>query len=173
LPGIGPYTASAVAAIAFGARVAAVDVNVGRVLSRVFAGRDRVSAVRLRALAQAALPRWAAGEWAQALMDLGTRYCRAQPRCEECPARKMCRYVRADHQRKRSHSSGSYVGSNRFYRGRIVRVLSVHDELSLRALGRKVKEGFALSDLPWLHELLRALAHDGLVRVRQGRARLA
>ena len=177
LPGIGPYTASAVAAIAFGAPVAPVDVNVSRVLSRVFKGRDQLATARVGALAQAAMPARAAGAWAQALMDLGARYCRAQPRCGECPVRTVCMYTRrypsAAHSRRNRATSQRYAGSNRYYRGRIVRVLSTDDHLTVRALGRKVKDGFAISDVTWLHELLRGLERDGLVRVHRGRVRLA
>ena len=177
LPGVGPYTASAVAAIAFGAPVAAVDVNVGRVLSRVFAGRDDLATARVHALAHAVVPPRAAGEWAQALMDLGARYCRARPRCAECPVRTMCAYTRrhrsAIQRGRKGAASDRFHGSNRYYRGRIVRVLSTDVDLTVRALGRKVKDGFALSDVPWLLELLRGLARDGLVRVLRGRVRLA
>jgi A/G-specific adenine glycosylase len=96
LPGIGPYTAAAVASIAFGADVGAVDTNVARVLGRVFRVRGATkSSRRLRRvwrLAQALVPTGRAGDWNQALMDLGATVCTARaPRCEACPVASVCR----------------------------------------------------------------------------------
>ena len=95
LPGIGRYTAGAVASIAFGMDVPAVDTNAVRVLSRVFRVRGRrKSAARARrvwALAAALVPRGRAADWNQALMDLGAVYCTARaPRCPACPVRREC-----------------------------------------------------------------------------------
>uniref|UniRef100_A0A7V4AN68 Adenine DNA glycosylase n=1 Tax=Thermus tengchongensis TaxID=1214928 RepID=A0A7V4AN68_9DEIN len=92
LPGLGPYTAAAVASMAFGERVAAVDGNVRRVLSRLFALEDPAPKV-LQDLAQRLLPQGEdPGVWNQALMDLGATVCRPKaPRCLACPLRAFCR----------------------------------------------------------------------------------
>jgi A/G-specific adenine glycosylase len=94
LPGIGPYTARAVAAIAFGAPVGAVDTNVRRVLGRTMAGAtDSLSAAELQRLADASIPADRAADWTHALMDVGATFCRTtRPACEVCPARPWCRY---------------------------------------------------------------------------------
>src|SRR5437763_567941 len=95
LPGIGRYTAGAVASLAYGAEVPAVDTNAARVLARAFgvcggrksARRER----RVWALAAALVPRGRAADWNQALMDLGATYCTARrPRCQDCPVRDRC-----------------------------------------------------------------------------------
>jgi A/G-specific adenine glycosylase len=96
LPGIGRYTAGAVASIALGADVAAVDTNVARVLGRVFAVRGRRGSAartkRLWRLAGQLVPAGRAGEWNQALMDLGATICTARrPRCTVCPVAGPCR----------------------------------------------------------------------------------
>ena len=95
LPGVGPYTARAVAALAFGRRVGAVDTNVRRVLTRaLFAGSPTPAAIQ--AAADALAPRSKAGEWTHAVMDVGATFCRPRrPICGECPARPSCRYGRA------------------------------------------------------------------------------
>jgi A/G-specific adenine glycosylase len=95
LPGIGPYTARAVAAIAFEAPVGAVDTNVRRVLGRVIAGDPRALAPReMQALADACVPRGRAADWTHAVMDVGAMFCRTtHPACEECPAKTLCRYA--------------------------------------------------------------------------------
>jgi A/G-specific adenine glycosylase len=95
LPGIGPYTAGAIASIAFGQDVPAVDGNIRRVLARLFDVREPARSPRgegqLRALAQAHLPRGRAGEYNQALMDLGALICKPKnPHCELCPIAESC-----------------------------------------------------------------------------------
>jgi A/G-specific adenine glycosylase len=94
LPGVGRYTAGAVAAFAYERRAAAVDTNVRRVLRRVFGdGADKADR-RVWDLAERLLPRsrTVAWEFNQALMDLGARICVARkPRCPECPVRVACR----------------------------------------------------------------------------------
>ena len=95
LPGVGPYTARAVAALAFGRRVGAVDVNVRRVLSRAIGGGlDSLPPAELQAVADALVPGESPGVWTHALMDIGATFCGPRaPRCEPCPARVACRYA--------------------------------------------------------------------------------
>jgi A/G-specific adenine glycosylase len=95
LPGIGRYTAGAVASLAFGADVPAVDTNAARVLARVFAVRGRAKSARrhrrLWAIATALVPTGRSADWNQALMDLGALFCTARtPRCPKCPVRRVC-----------------------------------------------------------------------------------
>ena len=93
LPGFGPYTAAAVAAIAFGRRTAAVDGNVERVLSRLDGVEEPLpgSRPRLRAVAAALVPEQRPGDYAQALMDLGATVCTPRaPRCDVCPWAGSC-----------------------------------------------------------------------------------
>src|SRR5438552_14409802 len=95
LPGIGRYTADAVASLAFGADVPAVDTTAARVLARVFGMRRRPKSARRErrvwALAAALVPRGRSADWNQALMDLGATYCTARrPRCGVCPVRRHC-----------------------------------------------------------------------------------
>jgi A/G-specific adenine glycosylase len=96
LPGLGAYTAAAVAAIAFGRRAVVVDGNVERVMARLFTVETPLPKARpeLRALADALTPEPEAfdpGDWAQALMDLGSRICRPRsPLCGECPLAGNC-----------------------------------------------------------------------------------
>lgn len=95
LPGVGPYTAAAVASIAFGEPVACVDGNVERVLARLLAlEHDPASAsgaAAVRATAQALLDTRAPGDSNQALMELGATLCRpAAPDCPRCPLARSC-----------------------------------------------------------------------------------
>jgi A/G-specific adenine glycosylase len=93
LPGIGPYTAAAIAAIAFGERTAAVDGNVERVVARLLAVEAPLPGARptIRALAQHLVPPARCGDFAQALMDLGATICTPKkPACARCPWSSAC-----------------------------------------------------------------------------------
>jgi A/G-specific adenine glycosylase len=99
LPGIGRYTAGAVASFAFGADAAILDTNAARVLSRVFGpGRNAARrTARLWALAAAAIPPGRAYPFNQGIMDLGATICTARrPACPRCPVRRACRTGRTD-----------------------------------------------------------------------------
>jgi A/G-specific adenine glycosylase len=94
LPGLGAYTAAAVAAIAFGRRAVVVDANVERVTARLFALAEPLPAARprIRALADTITPDERAGDFAQAMMDLGSSICTTRnPRCLLCPLAACCR----------------------------------------------------------------------------------
>lgn len=93
LPGIGQYTAAAIAAIAFGAGTSPVDGNIERVVARYFAVEEPLPQVkpRLRALSTTWTPAARAGDFAQALMDLGARICTPKrPSCLMCPLERRC-----------------------------------------------------------------------------------
>jgi A/G-specific adenine glycosylase len=93
LPGIGSYSAGAIAAIAFDRQTAAIDGNVERVVARLYALPEPFPAAkpRLRTLAAALVPEKRAGDFAQALMDLGATICTPRrPRCVLCPWRACC-----------------------------------------------------------------------------------
>jgi A/G-specific adenine glycosylase len=96
LPGIGGYTAAAVLSIAYDVPLAVLDGNVARVLARIGAVRGDLRSggrwQRLGKTAQRLLPRDAAGDWNQALMELGETVCTPQsPRCDACPVARWCR----------------------------------------------------------------------------------
>jgi A/G-specific adenine glycosylase len=93
LPGVGTYTSGAIAAIAFDAREAAVDANAERVLARLFAVREQMpkAKIRLRELGQLLVPEKRAGDFAQAMMDLGSLICTPKkPNCLLCPWFEAC-----------------------------------------------------------------------------------
>lgn len=131
LPGVGDYTAAAIASFAFGRRAAVLDTNVRRVLGRVFTGveypPESVTAAE-RALAEAVLPadaREAAG-WAAASMELGALVCTARnPACDRCPLTGLCRWRllgQPAHQGPPRRGQ-TYAGTDRQARGRLLAVL--------------------------------------------------
>ncbi len=93
LPGLGAYTAAAVAAIAFGERAAVVDANVERVIARLYAIDTPLPQARaaIRARVDALTPASRPGDFAQAMMDLGATVCTPRaPRCQLCPLAQEC-----------------------------------------------------------------------------------
>ncbi len=96
LPGIGDYTAGAIASMAFGQVVPAVDGNLQRVLARMYAVEDDILSTsgkkKLRALAEQAISPERPGDFNEAMMDLGAGVCIPKnPRCELCPVREACK----------------------------------------------------------------------------------
>jgi A/G-specific adenine glycosylase len=120
LPGVGAYTSAAVASIAFGERVPAIDGNVTRVLARLFALPGRISDPRLRRAVRTEALRLVDCDWPgeinQALMDLGATLCRpASPACADCPVARFCRARRAG-------EPGNYPGKRRPPARRLLRI---------------------------------------------------
>lgn len=176
LPGVGPYTARAVAAIAFGIPVGAVDTNARRVLGRVLVGdTDALTPSALQRIADASVPPGRAGDWTHALMDVGAGPCRPRnPRCDTCPARPWCRFAAvavtpragsgvATPARGPRRAEPPFPSTTRWLRGRIIaRARDAegaawvrYDEPIGTHSGRAVREA-AL-----------ALASDGLLEVRE------
>ena len=180
MPGVGPYTARAVAAIAFGLPVGAVDTNVRRVLGRIVAGpATSLRAPDLQLLADAVVPPDRPADWTHALMDIGATLCRPRrPDCAGCPARAWCRFAaqsaaaagatRASRDAAASPRVGArerpapFDQTSRWLRGRIVDLL--------RAAGDR--EWVTFDGPIGVHErsaidvALGALAKDGLVEIR-------
>jgi A/G-specific adenine glycosylase len=160
LPGIGAYTAAAVAVFAFGRRHAVLDTNVRRVLARVETGQEfpgtQPSAAEYR-LAESLLPEdeAIAARWSVAVMELGALTCTAAaPRCDECPVALHCAWQAAGRPAAAVRPVGqTYEGTDRQCRGRLLAVLRDSREPVTQAR----------LDAVWPDESQRARALDGLV----------
>jgi A/G-specific adenine glycosylase len=178
LPGVGPYTARAVACFALGQQVAPVDTNVARVLARALTGGDPGDlgpAARQR-LADEAMPPGRAWEWSSALMDVGALHCRPQPRCQGCPLAPGCRWraLGPAAPRHRPRTQAPFATSDRRWRGAVVRALaSAPEGLEAAVLAEEVEAGAAERPAGWFERLLMRLEEDGMVvRASDGRVRL-
>jgi A/G-specific adenine glycosylase len=173
LPGIGRYTSHALLCFAYRRHVPVVDVNIRRVLSRIFWRMTSLGQTKpaedIWSFAQTILPRDTSG-WNQALMDLGATICTARrPKCAKCPAARWCS---SQHSLRNASpalparkTEPTYESiPHRLWRGRIVEHLRLADgPLSLGEIGRAIKPDFTGTELPWLRRLINALAHDGIV----------
>jgi A/G-specific adenine glycosylase len=177
LPGVGPYTARAVAALAFDRPIGAVDVNVRRVLGRLMLGSAHAIARHdMQAMADDAVPPDAAAAWTHAVMDIGATLCRPRgPRCDECPARLWCRFSatvrsRADTvgpgARAKARPSAPFASTNRWLRGRILdRLRAVPDDRWVTIDGP-----IGTHDVERVRAAANALAAEGLIELLPGPA---
>jgi A/G-specific adenine glycosylase len=183
LPGIGPYTAGAVACFAFEQDVPFIDTNMRRVLHRLFFGPDMplpsATDREILAAADRIIPAGDGWTWNQALIEFGALVCTARrPACVVCPLQRECRAfptilgaIADTPKGVRKKNEGAYEGSSRWYRARVVDALREVDGegggLDLRELGARVRDGFAEGDLPWLRGVVAGLARDGLLAVQE------
>ncbi|SFR58211.1 A/G-specific adenine glycosylase [Halogeometricum limi] len=172
LMGVGPYTANAVASFAFNNGDAVVDTNVKRVLHRAFDEIHNADDPDYETLANALMPPGESRMWNNAIMELGGVACQKTPKCDEegCPWRKWCyAYETGDFTAPDVPTQPEFEGSRRQFRGRIVRVLSEYDELSLDELGPKIRVDYnpeGNHGREWLRELLSDLSDDGLIHMK-------
>jgi A/G-specific adenine glycosylase len=161
LPGIGEYTAAAVASFAYGRRHIVLDTNVRRVFARVVTGVEyppNATTAAERRTAATLLPtdEATAARWAAATMELGALVCAARsPQCAGCPVAAHCawRLAGSPAHEGPSRRGQSYAGTDRQVRGRLLAVL--------RASHRPVAQ--ASLDAVWHEPVQRARALDGLV----------
>lgn len=170
LPGVGEYSASAVACFAFDEQVPVIDVNVRRVLARATLGTHDAPKEKVAQTASRWLPHGDAYRWNQALMDIGAMFCRSTtPLCSKCPLRSACAYVAKGRHLARPAAPPKererFEGSRRQKRGNIVDHLrdAASAGITLGALARALHPDQPPADLSWLVELLQGLERDGLV----------
>jgi A/G-specific adenine glycosylase len=179
LPGVGPYTARAVACFALGLPVAPVDTNVARVLARSLAGTDPADltpAARQRLADQAMPPAADPWAWSSALMDVGALHCRPRPRCAGCPLEATCRWraLGPAAPPPRPRAQVPFATSDRRWRGAVVRALAgAPDGLDRTALAAAVQAAAAGRPAGWFDTLLERLESEGMVATgADGRLRL-
>jgi A/G-specific adenine glycosylase len=183
LPGVGEYTASAVASFAYTQRVAVVDTNIRRVISRVFDGEENYGGATSpadRARAKQVLPDSAedALVWNQGVMELGATVCTAtSARCEVCPLNDLCRWRAAGYPGKGvkpTRKTQKWKGTNRQVRGIVLNALRAkaaaqHGENTSTAPRLSSEELEALwENTAQLHECVAALDDDHLVEILPG-----
>ena len=183
LPGIGDYTASAVLSFAFGERIAVVDTNIRRVLSRAFVGVESLggsASPAERALAKRLLPDDDSVKcrrfdrpsvvWNQAVMELGATVCAAKsPLCEACPIAGKCAFLRNGRPglgQRRTRPRQRFQGTDRQVRGLVLNALrglpdgeTVLDRKSVERLWK---------DHVQLDKCIASLDEDGLIEILPG-----
>ena len=170
LPGVGDYTASAIASFAYGASHPVLDTNVRRVFARAVSGVEFPAQAVTRAereVATALVPEEHAATWAVAVMELGALVCTAKnPRCDACPVRRRCAWWQQGRPRYEGppRRGQAWAGTDRMVRGRLMAVLrdaegTVSKPRLDEAWGEPVQRERALA----------SLVADGLVVETDGR----
>ena len=178
LPGVGPYTARAVACFALEQPVAPVDTNVARVLARSLTGADpsQLTPAARQRLADQAMPEDWSWAWSSALMDVGALHCRPKPRCGGCPLEATCRWraLGPAAPPARPRAQAPFATSDRRWRGAVVRALAAApDGLERSALADQVQAAAAGRPSGWFDTLLARLESEGMVATGpDGRLRL-
>jgi len=139
LPGVGAYTAGAVACFSRGESVAFADTNIRRVLGRVLLGRIATEREAV-ALDERLVPRHGADRWHHALMDLGATVCVSRaPRCDSCPIAEGCR-SRGRVTPAAPRRQAAFATSDRRVRGRIVSVLADRGAMPITKLEHAIDD---------------------------------
>jgi A/G-specific adenine glycosylase len=167
LPGIGPYTARAVAAAGYGVPVAPLDVNVRRVVSRVV-GKPPTSP-GFQAVADGLVARGQPGRWLDAVMDLAAGTCTARaPRCDTCPVASKCASRGANVADLPRPRTMPFPATTRWLRGRLVALLTEAPAGTWvdlpRSLGEHHADAIAMAAL--------GLERDGIFELRDRSARI-
>lgn len=181
LPGVGPYTLTAIRAFAFNLEDAALDTNVRRIVHRLFFGIEHPPAATSRELDERAcslIPEGRAHDWNSAMMDLGALLCTARaPKCLLCPLRSNCTAAPIDAtaldvartsnaKRLSPQEALPFAQSRRYARGRIVdrlRELPPGERISLLDLALAVRSRLPGRSAEEIREVVAALERDGLV----------
>ncbi len=185
LPGIGPYTAGAIASFAYNQPEPAIDVNVRRIYLRFFQGKDQGLPMGMKEeqelynLAKSTIPKGKSAEFHNALMDFGSLICtRDAPLCGQCPLQKSCHFfplymkkkekalfVVEKREEKGVVEDGKFI-PNRIFRGRMVEFVRKNEgkEILIEEFGRVIKKDYARKEEKWLRELLEKLKNEKLIQ---------
>jgi A/G-specific adenine glycosylase len=186
LKGIGPYTAAAIMAFAFGAPTVPIDTNVRRVAGRwllgVYFPSQKTDPRIRRALTPIIEASTKPAVIPQALFDLASSHCGKTPNCAACPLRSFCvaaaafqagtvRIPKQSIKKSKETIRPGKTHPDRIYRGRILRALQ-HSPQHIATLGRAIDPSFTPADQPWLLAMLTRMERDRLVHLQRGVVRL-
>jgi len=155
LPGVGQYTKNAILSFAYGEKVLALDTNLERVLTRYFAADSTKDYVKK--YSDFLLKDVDSRDLNQALMDLGSSICTSSnPKCNICPLEKNCKkYII-----RSKNSVEKFKGSNRELRGKIIKLLVMQNQITIKNIVKKTSE-----DKKKIITAINSLEHDGLLKI--------
>ncbi|MEI8134390.1 MAG: hypothetical protein WCH46_04820 [bacterium] len=169
LPGIGPYTARSVLIFAFNAHLTTIDVNVLRVLSRIFSKMQDQNAIfpreEVQRIAEVMLPPRNSRLWHEALMDFGATVCtKRNPKCSDCPLKQDCKSANLPSAKNvTKNNEPQYFGKpKRIWRGIILRTIVDHERITLKKIIRRLEIDDEDSKVKtFVKSILEELIHEG------------
>lgn len=177
LPGIGAYTSAAILAFAYNEDVSVVDVNVERVLSRLWQRMpDRDAALPIKTITELnaqILPQGRSSKWHESLMDFGASICtKRKPACEVCPLLEICasgkHFIKTPDLAVRAKAQEvRYAGQpRRIWRGRILKIISEANGITRAGIERSLSRSHAEIDPALIDTILFALTSEGFIKRR-------
>ena len=169
LPGVGEYTAAAIAAFAYGQSTLVLDVNIRRFFARLIEGVEHpansISTIE-RELRQKLIPQDGA-TWAAATMEFGALVCTSKnPACDLCPLKRQCAWRKAGYPKSELiRKSQAWSGTDRQCRGTVIQAVREKHQISIGEL-RKLWD-----DVPQLDKALKTLASEGFIRITRNMVR--
>ena len=161
LPGVGPYTNSALLSFAYGEKVIAVDTNVKRILQRFFKIKDKDIKNFLQANQDTFLHRFESRDFNQALMDLGATVCMSKnPKCVICPLEKSCNKFIT----KNSQIQPKFEGSFRQKRGIVLKILLSKDNVTKNVIQKELEATSQITK-----RVLDSLEKDNLIKITKNK----
>lgn len=165
LPGVGIYTAGAVMAFAYNKPSIVLDTNAKKVFQRVFFYKKKTSEKQLEDFALSLVPKNKAREWYSAVMDFGAGICTARPKCALCPMQKMCSaYPKILQEKKVVKKTIPFTETNRWWRGKVLRILTKENPLTRIALEQKIYEQFGRKQRRKLDRALQELQQETFIQ---------
>lgn len=180
LSGIGPYTARAILIFSFNKSIAAIDVNIERVVSRLSRKMPdtdtMLSKQAVLAIAESIIPERQSRLWHEALMDFGATICtKRNPKCKECPLFENCRTGKTLIDRsiptalKKTSQEPQYFGEpKRIWRGRVLKLISANEGITEKAIVKAlIKDEKRVEFDSFIQEVLKDLIKEGFCELKK------
>jgi A/G-specific adenine glycosylase len=181
LPGIGPYTAKAIVIFAFNKPVVTIDVNVERVLSRIYKKMPSPDAMltkeKVYQIAELLLPSKNSRVWHEALMDLGATICvKRNPKCDTCPLFSNCKTrgaFAADNVKLISSEKLYFSHPKRIWRGKVLKIIANNTTTSEPMLIRSLQKSYPPTAFSkFIHTVIEELVREGFCESKKNTYRL-
>ncbi len=188
LPGVGPYTAKAVLVFAYEEPYSAIDVNVSRVITRLYSRTTKHETLlpikQVEEIADSILPKKQVRAWHEALMDLGAMICiKRAPKCNSCPLKEVCPSTGLGTKQRKDKIPANrtveklyFEHPKRIWRGRVLKYISNNSGASRQAIGAYLRKNFNLNpaqSTTILSLVLPELKEEGFIQIMGRRIELA
>tara|TARA_Y100001970_G_scaffold132493_1_gene163486 strand:- start:1937 stop:2812 length:876 start_codon:yes stop_codon:yes gene_type:complete len=166
LPGIGDYTAAVILSFGHKQDIAAIDINFMRILSRYFFGKEEIKKDDMHNILKKLNKKDSFHFWNPAIMDFGSLICNAKPKCEKCIFNKKCTSYTKNLLTKKIQKRKQYIGSNRFFRGKILFLLrkTKNNKIKETKLKQKIKN-YKLNKIKY-KKIILELEKDELISIK-------
>ena len=166
LPGIGDYTAAVILSFGHKQDVPTIDINFMRILGRYFFGKDVIDKNDMNNLLKKLNKKDTFHFWNPAIMDFGSLVCNSNPKCEKCILNKKCTSYTKNLLPKKERNKTRYIGSNRFFRGKVLSILrkSQKNKIEITQLKEKIDD-YKINQTKY-KEIISKLENDELISIK-------